>query len=54
MALNTKIDARSVGIAKRTHARIGLLGNPSDGYGGKTISLSLKNFWAEVRAPKPP
>ncbi len=24
------------------------MGNPSDGYFGKTISLTLKNFWAEV------
>jgi hypothetical protein len=32
----------------RVHARIGLLGNPSDGYNGKTISFSLANFYAEV------
>ena len=24
------------------------MGNPSDGFNGKTISLSIKNFWAEV------
>lgn len=24
------------------------MGNPSDGFHGKTISLSIKNFWAEV------
>jgi len=24
------------------------MGNPSDGFFGKTISLSIKNFWAEV------
>ncbi|MEM7127589.1 MAG: GHMP kinase [Chloroflexota bacterium] len=35
-------------IRKRTYARAGLLGNPSDGYNGKTISFSLRNFWAEV------
>ena len=29
-------------------ARAGLLGNPSDGYYGKTISISVKNFHAEV------
>ena len=28
--------------------RVGLVGNPSDGFNGKTISLSIKNFWAEV------
>lgn len=29
-------------------ARIGLLGNPSDGYGGSVIGFSLANFAAEV------
>ncbi|RPI28917.1 MAG: GHMP kinase [Acidobacteria bacterium] len=29
-------------------ARAGLLGNPSDGYFGKTISVSVKNYRAEV------
>ena len=33
---------------KRAHARAGLVGNPSDGYHGKTISISVRNFWAEV------
>lgn len=32
----------------RAFARAGLLGNPSDGYGGKTISLIVRNFSAEV------
>jgi len=32
----------------RAYARAGLLGNPSDGYHGKTISISVRNFWAEV------
>lgn len=35
-------------IVSRVHARVGLLGNPSDGFYGKTISFSLKNFYAEV------
>jgi len=35
-------------IRKRTYARAGLLGNPSDGYNGKTISVIVRNFWAEV------
>jgi glucuronokinase len=35
-------------IRKRAFARAGLLGNPSDGYHGKTISLIVRNFWAEV------
>ena len=35
-------------VRKRTYARAGLLGNPSDGYHGKTISVIVRNFWAEV------
>src|SRR5688500_1097196 len=35
-------------IRKRAFARAGLVGNPSDGYGGKTISLSVRKFYAEV------
>ena len=35
-------------LRRRAYARAGLVGNPSDGYFGKTISLSLKNFWAEA------
>jgi len=35
-------------IRKRAYARAGLLGNPSDGYNGRTISFILRNFWAEV------
>jgi glucuronokinase len=33
---------------KRAYARAGLLGNPSDGYHGKTISISVRNYSAEV------
>lgn len=32
----------------RAYARAGLLGNPSDGYFGKTISISVRNFGARV------
>ena len=35
-------------ITRRAYARIGLLGNPSDGFFGKTIAVSLQNFYAEV------
>ena len=35
-------------IRKRAYARAGLVGNPSDGYHGKTISVIVRNFWAEV------
>jgi len=35
-------------IRKRAFARAGLIGNPSDGYHGKTLSLVVRNFHAEV------
>ena len=35
-------------IRQRAYARAGLVGNPSDGYHGKTISLIVRNFYAEV------
>ncbi len=35
-------------IRKRIFARAGLLGNPSDGYHGKTIAISVRNYWSEV------
>ena len=35
-------------IRKKAFARAGLIGNPSDGYHGKTISIGLGNLWAQV------
>jgi glucuronokinase len=35
-------------IGHRTYARIGLIGNPSDGFFGKTLSTCIKNFHAQV------
>lgn len=35
-------------IRNKACARAGLMGNPSDGYHGRTISLILRNFRAEV------
>ena len=35
-------------IKKITYPRVGFLGNPSDGFGGKTISFPFKNFQAEI------
>ena len=35
-------------ITTRAHARAGLLGNPSDGFYGKTIAFILRNFTVEV------
>lgn len=36
------------GVTALAHARAGLLGNPSDGYGGKAIGLCLADFRARV------
>jgi glucuronokinase len=35
-------------LRRQAHARAGLVGNPSDGYHGKTLSLIVRNFRAEV------
>uniref|UniRef100_A0AAR2K863 Glucuronokinase with putative uridyl pyrophosphorylase n=1 Tax=Pygocentrus nattereri TaxID=42514 RepID=A0AAR2K863_PYGNA len=35
-------------VTCRSYARVGLMGNPSDGFNGKTIALTISNFWAEV------
>jgi len=35
-------------IRKKAYARAGLLGNPSDGYNGKTISFIIRNYHAEI------
>ena len=31
------------------YARAGLIGNPSDGYHGKTISIPVRNYYARVK-----
>jgi glucuronokinase len=41
-------------IVRRAYARAGLLGNPSDGYHGKTISLIVGQFFAEVEFSEAP
>jgi len=35
-------------IRRRAYARAGLIGNPSDGYHGKTIAVLVRQFFAEV------
>ena len=35
-------------IRSRAYSRAGFVGNPSDGYNGKTISFTFDNFYAEV------
>jgi glucuronokinase len=41
-------------IETRAFARAGLLGNPSDGYFGKTISVSVRNFGARIQIYQTP
>ena len=41
-------------IENRSYARVGLIGNPSDGYNGKTISCSVSNFWASTTLVESP
>lgn len=36
-------------IEHRAYARVGLLGNPSDVYYGRSLSFGLANFWATAR-----
>uniref|UniRef100_A0A8C7Z5W0 Nucleotidyl transferase domain-containing protein n=1 Tax=Oryzias sinensis TaxID=183150 RepID=A0A8C7Z5W0_9TELE len=43
-----KQDCLAVAITCRSYARVGLMGNPSDGFNGKTIAMTISNFWAEV------
>jgi hypothetical protein len=38
----------SVILSERCYARIGLMGNPSDGFAGKTLSFLIRNFVATV------
>jgi glucuronokinase len=35
-------------IRERAYARAGFVGNPSDGYHGKTIAFTIDSYWAEV------
>jgi len=35
-------------VRTRTPARVGLIGNPSDGFNGVTIAFTFDAFWAEV------
>ncbi|CAL8372588.1 unnamed protein product [Gadus morhua 'NCC'] len=43
-----QVDQPARPIIRRSYARVGLMGNPSDGFNGKTIAMSISNFWAEV------
>ena len=41
-------DGRLIRIETHAYARAGLLGNPSDGYVGKTVALVVRNFRAHA------
>jgi glucuronokinase len=41
-------------IDSRAYARAGMVGNPSDMYNGKTISVSIKNFGAHIQLYQSP
>ena len=41
-------------VKKRVYARAGLIGNPSDGYHGKTIAFTFRNFFAEATLNESP
>lgn len=43
-----EVKYRIMSIESRAYARAGLLGNPSDGYFGKIIAITIKNFYATV------
>jgi len=40
-------------ITATAHARVGLLGNPSDGYGGRVIAMSIPSLQAQVTLRTP-
>ncbi len=42
------MEGKAVRIEAQAYARAGLLGNPSDGYFGKAIAITIKNFSARV------
>eukprot|EP00425_Heterocapsa_triquetra_P036327 CAMPEP_0195083654 /NCGR_PEP_ID=MMETSP0448-20130528/24526_1 /TAXON_ID=66468 /ORGANISM="Heterocapsa triquestra, Strain CCMP 448" /LENGTH=662 /DNA_ID=CAMNT_0040116883 /DNA_START=58 /DNA_END=2046 /DNA_ORIENTATION=- len=44
----TGCDGSSQRIRTKSFARVGLMGNPSDGFHGKTIAVTVQNFWASV------
>ncbi|KAJ3296191.1 hypothetical protein HK104_001879 [Borealophlyctis nickersoniae] len=45
---SASLTSSSSTITARSYARAGLIGNPSDGFYGKTISVLLSNWFAEI------
>eukprot|EP00049_Salpingoeca_infusionum_P014756 m.279516 g.279516 ORF g.279516 m.279516 type:complete len:623 (-) comp15744_c0_seq8:190-2058(-) len=48
MKTGEQVAMPTAAITRTAYARIGLMGNPSDGFFGKTISVSIQNYWAEA------
>lgn len=48
MVLDKHLNQLPPRVVSRVCARIGVMGNPSDGFYGQTLSLSISNFFAEV------
>jgi glucuronokinase len=46
--LEDKVGQLPLGVVEICPARVGLMGNPSDGFGGKTLSFLIDNFSARV------
>ncbi|XP_018010788.1 probable glucuronokinase 2 [Hyalella azteca] len=42
------------GFKARAFARVGIVGNPSDGFYGKTIAMTIGNFWSDVTIEESP
>lgn len=55
MAVSPESEAAvEMGLERRAYARVGLLGNPSDVYGGRALSFTIADFSATVRlCPSP-
>ncbi|KDD76801.1 hypothetical protein H632_c100p3 [Helicosporidium sp. ATCC 50920] len=44
----TNLEVLRTTHTRRVYARVGLVGNPSDNFAGKTLAAAIENFWAEV------
>ncbi|KAL6592838.1 hypothetical protein ACP70R_049290, partial [Stipagrostis hirtigluma subsp. patula] len=49
MASAPPAEAEAEWMERRAYARVGLLGNPSDVYGGRALSFTIADFSATVR-----
>lgn len=44
----SRISSLPTSWIQKCYARVGLMGNPSDGFNGKTVSFTIENFSAQV------